>query len=301
MAGGSTKVIVISLAANFGIALSKLGGAFVTGSASLLAEAVHSFSDCGNQLLLLHGQRVAKKGSSPQYPLGRGKEMFFWSFVVALLLFSMGGIFSLYEGIHKVHSTEGLSHPHIGVAILVVAVILEGFSFWACYKEVREHNTHGSLWQWVQHTSSTDLLVIFLEDLAALLGLVIALAALLATWATANPLWDGIGSIGIGILLVGVAIVLAREVKPMLIGQMPAFDYRSKLETLLSTEMPGAKMLTFLAIQQGVQAVLVAYKIDPGKGQDLYVTIDRVNRFERKVKEAYPEIQWQFAELDTAD
>lgn len=302
MSGGSTKVIVISLCANFGIALSKLGGSFYTGSASLLAEAVHSFSDCGNQALLLWGGHVAKQGPSNKYPLGRGKEMFFWSFVVALLLFSMGGIFSLYEGIHKLHSTEPLSNPLVGVIILCVAVGLEGFSFYACLKEVQVQNKHKSMWEWIRNTMSADLLVIFLEDLAALLGLVFALVALTLAWITGNPFYDAMGSCFIGVLLIGTAVILAREVKPMLIGERPSEEYEPKLQAILDTVLPGAKMMRLIALQQGVDAVLLAYKINPADGPaDVHAVIDSVNTFETKVRETYPEVKWQFAELDDKD
>ncbi len=302
MSGGSTKVIIISLCANLGIALSKLGGSMYTGSAALLAEAVHSFSDCGNQALLLWGGHVAKKGPSDKYPLGRGKEMFFWSFVVALLLFSMGGIFSLYEGIHKLHSTEPLSNPLIGVIILGIAVALEGFSFYACLKEVRAQDPNGSLWNWIKNTMSADLLVIFLEDLAALLGLVFALAALTLAWLTGNPFYDALGSCFIGVLLIVVAVILAREVKPMLIGERPTEQYEPKLQAILETVLPGAKLVRLIALQQGVGAVMLAYKINPADvPADVHDVIISVNQFEAKVREAYPEVKWQFAELDDQD
>jgi len=301
-AGGSTKVILISLCANFLIAVSKFVGSVITGSASLLAEAVHSLSDCGNQALLLYGQRLAKKPPTAHYPLGRSKELFFWSFVVALLLFSMGGMFSLYEGLHKIQHPEPLSYPLVGIGILVVAVGLEGFSFWACYKEVRHQNHFGSLWQWIRQTTSADLLVIFLEDAAALFGLLFALCALSLTWITGNPLFDAIGSCAIGVLLLIVAVILAREVKQMLIGQMPSIDYRDKLDALLVTMMPGARLIKLIALQQGVDAILIAYKIHPGDmAQDVHTAIAKVNAFEDAVKTAYPEIKWQFAELDVKD
>lgn len=301
-AGGSKKVIIISLCANLGIALSKLVAALFTGSAALLAEAVHSFSDCGNQALLLYGGHVAKKPATDKYPLGRGKEMFFWSFVVALLLFSMGGVFSLYEGIHKMHEPQPLSYPVVGVAVLVFAVILESISFLACYREVREGKRGHSLWHWIRTTMAADMLVIFLEDLAALLGLTFALAALIASWLTGNPLWDALGSCVIGVLLIGVAVLLAREVKAMLIGESPAENYRPEMESLLTTILPEARIIRLIALQQSVHSVLLAYKIHPGSTpRDMHAAIDSVNRFEAAVRERFPEVKWQFAELDVKD
>jgi cation diffusion facilitator family transporter len=301
-AGGSKKVIIISLCANLGIALSKLGGAMLTGSAALLAEAVHSFSDCGNQALLLYGGYAAKKAPTEKFPMGRGKEMFFWSFVVALLLFSMGGAFSLYEGLHKLHAPEPLSHPIVGVSILLVAVGLEAFSFHACLKELQQQNTHGSLWHWVCNTMSADLLVIFLEDLAALLGLSFALVALSLAWITGNPFWDAMGSCFIGVLLIAVAFVLASEVKSMLIGERPPQNYEPRMQSIIETILPGAQVIRLIALQQGVDAVMLAYKIKPATTPaDLHSTIDAVNRFEAKVRETFPEVKWQFAELDNKD
>lgn len=300
-AGGSTKVIIISLCANFGIALSKLAGSFYTGSATLMAEAVHSFSDCGNQVLLLYGQHVSKKPFDARYPLGRSKEMFFWSFVVALLLFSMGGLFSIYEGIHKLQHPEAMHAPFVGIAILVVAIVLEGYSFWACYKEVRAQNTHGSLWRWIKRTNSTDLLVIFLEDFAALGGLFLALAALLVAWLGDMPHWDGIGSLMIGVLLIGVAVLLAREVKPLLIGEAPSEDYETSARAVIAEIAPGMKLLRLIAVQQGIGAVMLAYKIHPGDARDVMETITLVNRIEAELRRRHPDIQWQFAELDTHD
>ena len=301
-AGGSKKIIILSLLANLGIAVAKLGGALWTGSAALLAEAVHSFSDCGNQALLLYGQSAAKKPPTQLHPLGRGKEAFFWSFVVALLLFSMGGMFSVYEGWHKTQHPEPVEYPLVGALILLVAVVLEGFSFWKCCKEVKTQNTYGSIWQWIRKTTSSDLLVIFLEDLAALFGLLLAFMSLSATWLTGDSFWDGIGSVAIGLLLIGAAFVLAREVKSLLIGEMPAREYRRGLETALQEAMPGARFIRFIALQQGIDAVMLAYKINPGpENPDTLTTIRRVNIFEKKVKVIYPEVKWQFAELDVED
>lgn len=301
-AGGSKKVIIYSLCANFGIALSKLAGAFFTGSAALLAEAVHSFSDCGNQALLLYGGYLAKKDPTPKFPLGRGKELFFWSFVVALLLFSMGGIFSLYEGIHKIENPGPINHPLVAVVILLVAVVLEAFSFGACYREIQLNNPHGSLWKWIRHTMAADMLVIFLEDLAALVGLFIALIALTLAWITGNSLWDGLGSCVIGLLLIVVAIILAGEVKSMLIGERPAADYEPKMQDMLTAFMPGARIIKLIALQQAVDAVILAYKIHPGETHiDLHAAIDAVNLFEEKVKLTFPEVKWQFTEFDVKD
>ncbi|PIR32036.1 MAG: cation efflux family transporter [Alphaproteobacteria bacterium CG11_big_fil_rev_8_21_14_0_20_44_7] len=297
--GGSKKVIIISLCANFGIALAKLGGALFTGSASLMAESVHSFSDCGNQLLLLYGQYRAKKPPTKKHPMGYGKEGFFWSFVVALMLFSMGGLFSIYEGVHKIQHPEEISHIYVGIIILLLGLVLEGYSFYMCLKEVRAENAHKSLWSWIRETTSSDLLVIFLEDLAALLGLLAALTFLLIAWITNNPLWDGIGSVVIGCLLVIVAIILAREVKSLLVGEAPIVKYQEKLQEILREFLPAAEIIRLVAVQQGIGEVMLAYKIK-SESLELSVSeiINKINGFEEEVKLNFPEVKWQFAELD---
>ena len=298
-AGGSKKVIVISLIANFSIALAKLFGSFYTSSSALMSEAIHSFSDCCNQILLLYGGYAAKKGISEKYPLGQDKEIFFWSFIVAFLLFSMGGVFSIKEGIHKILHPHPLSHPHVGVIILVIGILLEGYSFYACFLEVKQEKKKKSLWHWIKKTHSADLLVIFLEDFAALAGLVLALVALGLSWYTGDAIWDGIGSVVIGIFLVITAWILAVELRPMLIGERASKEYQDQLESVLEEYLPGAKFLNFISLQQGIKAVMLAYKVKPQ--QVNADTIKQLNNFEEKVKELFPEVKWQFAEIDNKD
>ncbi len=297
-ADGSKKVILISLAANIGIALAKLGGALFTGSAALMAEAVHSFADCGNQGLLLYGQHAAARPITKRHPIGHGREVFFWSFVVALLLFSMGGLFSLYEGWHKLHAIEEVASPELGAGILLVAVVLEGISFRACLREVRSQNPHGSIFAWMRNTTSADLLVIFLEDLAALIGLCLAFASLLLTWLTRDPVWDAIGSMAIGVLLVATACVLAREVKSLLIGEAPSTDYEAALAPLVETHIPGGRILRLIALQTGIGQVMLSYKLHPGSLERTADLITSINALERAVKAQFPEIRWQFVEPD---
>jgi cation diffusion facilitator family transporter len=297
-AGGSQKVIIISLVANFSIAMSKLFGSFYTGSSALMSEAIHSFSDCCNQILLLFGTNQAKKGVSDKYPLGRDTEIFFWSFIVAFLLFTMGGLFSLYEGIHKIQDPHPLNHPWVAIVILLYGIVVEAYSFFACYKEVQVINKHGSLWQWIKRTHAADLLVIFLEDLAAVMGLTFALISTIIAWLTGDGFWDGLGSCFIGVLLIATAIILATELKQMLIGENACSDYKELLTPLLIEIMPQASFLTIIAVQRGIDSVLLAYKLHPGDSNDLKDTIEKLNQFEAKVKLSFPEVKWQFAELD---
>lgn len=299
-AGDSTKVILFALLANFGIALSKFFGAYITKSASMLAEAIHSVVDCSNQVLLLIGKKKSQKAPDEQHPLGYGRESFFWSFIVAIMLFSMGGLFAIYEGIHKLQSEEPIRQPFIACSILLFGIILESFSFWACYKEVRKQNRFGSLWVWLKRSTSADLLVIFLEDAAALLGLVVALIALAIGWVTGNPVWDAVGSISVGIVLIGVAVLLATETKSLLIGESPSTDYRKSVEKSMAEFFPGGKVLHMIAIQTGGDEAMVSFKFYPGESVSKTTELlDRMNQMERNLKVEFPEIRWLFVEPDT--
>ncbi len=298
-ADSSVKVIVVALFANLGIAVSKFVGWGFTGSASLLAEGIHSTADCTNQVLLLVGNRAAKKTPTATHPFGYGKESFFWSFVVALVLFSMGGLFSIYEGIHKLHSTDPVEYPWVGLTILAVSIALETGSFWACYKEVKKQNPYPSLATWIRKTTAAELLVIFIEDLAALIGLVLAFACLLLAFLTGNPVWDAIGSLAIGVLLVAVAFVLARETKSLLIGEAPSHDYEQAVATLIRETAPEMQLLRFIAKQVGASQVLISLKVHPGSITEVAVLVARINEIERKIKARFPEVQWLFIEPDT--
>ena len=220
MAGGgdSTRAIFFALGANFAIAVAKGVAAFFTGSSAMLAETVHSLADCGNQLLLLLGMRQAKAPPSPDYPLGYGKAIYFWSFLVAVMLFTVGGMFSLYEGIHKLQHPEPLQHWYWAAGVLVFGIIAEGVSMRACLHEVNKARGDRSLWQWFRESRQAELVVIFGEDLAALLGLVFALVAVLLAVYTGNPLWDAIGTIAIGALLIVVAVFVAIDARSMPVG-----------------------------------------------------------------------------------
>src|SRR5438445_103465 len=259
--GDSLKTILYALGANFAIFVSKSVAAFLTGSGAMTAEAVHSLADCGNQLLLLFGMRGAKAPPSPDYPLGRGKEIYFWSFLVALLLFSVGGAFSIYEGIHKLHNPEPLKWPWIAVGVLAFGLVAESFSMWGCLAEVNKARGKHSLWYWFRESRQSELIVIFGEDLAALLGLAIALAAVLATFATGNPIFDALGTLAIGVLLVVVAVFVAIEVKALLIGQSVEPETRAAIIAFLNARPEIARVFNLITLQLGSE-VMVAVKAE---------------------------------------
>ena len=215
----SKKSILFALLANLGIAVTKTVAAVITGSGAMLAESIHSYADCGNQGLLFLGLKATKKEPSPDHPLGYGMEIYFWSFIVALILFSMGGLFSIYEGIHKVSLHEGLKSPMVAIVVLSVSMVFESLSLYGCLTQINKLRRNTTLWNWVKNSRQSELIVVLGEDIAALLGLSFALISVILAVITGNPVFDAAGSIGIGVLLIVISIFLAVKVKSLLIGQ----------------------------------------------------------------------------------
>lgn len=299
--GDSVKTIFYALGANFAIFVAKAVAAWITGSSAMLAEAVHSLADCGNQGLLLLGIKRAKRPPSPDYPLGYGKEIYFWSFLVALMLFSVGGMFSLYEGWHKLHSSEPLSYPWIAVGVLTFGIIAEAVSMRACLVEVNKARGTQSLWRWFRESRQAELVVIFGEDLAALLGLVFALAAVVLTMITGNPVFDAIGTLGIGILLVVVAVFVAVEVKAMLIGQSVEPVTREAIRAFLQQRPEVKSLFSLITLQMG-NDIMVAVQAEMAN-PDLSTaeTIALMNATEAALKAQFPDVKWCFFEPDDSD
>lgn len=299
MAGGgdSTRAIFFALGANFAIAVSKGVAAFFTGSSAMLAETVHSLADCGNQLLLLLGMRQAKRPPSPEYPLGYGKAIYFWSFLVALMLFSVGGMFSLYEGIHKLQHPEPLKQWWWAAGVLVFGIVAEAFSMRACMQEVNKARGSRTLWQWFRQSRQAELVVIFGEDLAALLGLVFALVAVLLSVITGNPLWDAIGTIAIGALLVVVAVFVAIEVKAMLIGQSVDPEREQEMRRFIEGREEVGRVISLITLQLGNE-VMVAIQAEMSERQTTHHLAEEINRVERAFKAQFPEVRWSFFEPD---
>src|SRR3954471_3903 len=233
MKADSVRTILYALGANLAIAAAKTAAAVFTGSSAMLAEAIHSYADSGNQLLLLWGMRQAKRPPSPDYPLGWGKAVFFWSFIVALVLFSIGGLFSLYEGWHKLAHPEPLRYAWLAVGILIFALAAESLSLRACLQEVSKVRGERSLWRWFRESRQSELVVILGEDLAALLGLALALLAVLLTVYSGDPLWDALGSMAIGVVLIVVAALLGIEIKALLIGQSADPETEARMRDFL--------------------------------------------------------------------
>jgi cation diffusion facilitator family transporter len=300
MAGGgdSTRAILFALGANFAIAVSKGVAAYFTGSSAMLAETVHSLADCGNQLLLLLGMRQAKRPPSPDYPLGYGKAIYFWSFLVAVMLFTVGGMFSLYEGIHKLQHPEPLKQWWWAAGVLTFGIAAEAVSMRACLVEVNKARGSRSLWQWFRESRQAELVVIFGEDLAALFGLVFALVAVLTAVVTGNPIWDAVGTIAIGALLIVVAVFVAIEVKAMLIGQSVDPARQQQIRDFLDTRPEIAQVISLITLQLGNE-VMVSVQARMREEQSVAALTDQINTVERAMKQAFPEVRWSFFEPDT--
>jgi cation diffusion facilitator family transporter len=295
----STRTIFYALGANLAIAVAKTGAAIFTGSSAMLAEAIHSYADSGNQGLLLWGMKQAKRPPSPEYPLGWGKAVFFWSFIVALVLFSLGGLFSLYEGWHKLHSEEGLSYPWVAVGILVFGIVAELISLRACLHEVNKVRNSRTLWRWFRESRQSELVVILGEDIAALLGLAFALVAILVTIFTGNPLWDAIGSMSIGALLIVVAIGIGVEIKALLIGQSAEPETEARLRDFLLRQEGVEGVYRLITLQLGT-SLMVAVKARM-QATTLNEAVTAINRAEKALRAEFPEVQWLFFEPDIAD
>ncbi len=296
----SLKAILLALGANFAIFVSKLVAALLTGSGAMLAEAVHSLADCGNQGLLLLGMRQARRPPSDEYPLGWGRALYFWSFLVAILLFSVGGMFSIYEGVHKLTSPEPLRWPWLAVGVLTFGLIAESISMAGCLREVNKARQGRSLWRWFHETRSSELLVIFGEDLAALFGLAVALVAVVATMVTGNLMFDAVGTIVIGVLLVIVAVAVAMEVKALLIGQGLEPKQREALLDFINARPEVDVVLNLITLQMGPD-VMVAVKARMAPAPDQSALIAAINEVERAMKTEFPDIRWSFFEPDVAD
>jgi len=293
----STISILFALLANFGIAVTKTVAAVITGSGAMLAESIHSYADCGNQGLLFLGLKASNKKPDDEHPLGYGKEIYFWSFVVALVLFSMGGLFSIYEGIHKISLHEGLKNPLIAVVVLSVSMVLEAASLYGCLTQIKKIRQNVHLWTWVKNSRQSELIVVLGEDIAALLGLSFALVSVVLAIVTGNPVFDAIGSIGIGILLVFVSFFLAIKVKSLLIGQSADDVVRREIRSFLEARPEVDRLLNLITLQLGPR-VMVAIKAKMIAVDSADQLINNINTCESELKKEFPAVQWIFFEPD---
>lgn len=262
MQDGSRKAIIAAFFANLGIAIAKFVGFLITRSAGLLAEAGHSLADTGNQGLLMFGGKRGKRPADRAHPFGYGPERYFWSFIVALVLFSMGGLFALYEGIHKLSDPHEIKSIGIAYAILLVSIALETYSLRTAVKEAN-HVRHGrSWWRFIRTSKAPELPVVLLEDVGAQTGLVVALLGLGMADITGDPRWDAVGSITIGVLLVVIAIILATEMKGLLIGESASDEDLDAINASLAGADKVNGIIHLRTMHLGPDQLLVAAKLD---------------------------------------
>jgi cation diffusion facilitator family transporter len=288
VAGNSTKAIVAAFIANSGIAVAKFVGFVITGSSSMLAEAVHSVADAGNQGLLLLGGRLAKRTPTEAHPFGYGRERYFWSFVVALVLFSLGGAFATFEGIEKIRHPHELESLGVAVGILVFGLLIEGWSLRTAIVEARPLKGNGTWWQFIRRSRNPELPVVLLEDCGALIGLFLALVGVTLSEVTGDPVWDGVGTLCIGLLLGAIAVVLAIEMKSLLIGEGATVDDRAVIaEAIEATE--GTRSLIHMRTQHiGPDDLLVAAKVEFEPDLDTAELAAAVDAVEVAVRDRVP-------------
>ncbi|HEX4455184.1 MAG TPA: cation diffusion facilitator family transporter [Kofleriaceae bacterium] len=292
--------IIRSLVANIAIACAKAVAAVISRSGAMLAETLHSFADCGNQLLLLVGVRAAARPADASHPLGYGRALYFYSFIVAQLLFFGGGVFSIHEGLHKILDPEPLDDIRVAVAILIFSMLLEGWSLAGNIREIDKRRGGKRFWRYLRDTKDSDLILVFGENAAAVIGLAFAIAALVLAKQTGDGRWDGIGSLAIGGVLIGVATFLAREVKSLLVGEAADPALRAKVDEIAATVPAIERVLALIAVQQGPGEIMVAMKLALRPELDTQGVVDAINAFEQKLKATVPEVRWSFIEPDDA-
>lgn len=296
---GSKKAIVAALLANAGIAAAKFVGFAVTGSSSMLAEGVHSVADTSNQGLLLLGQRRSKKDADQLHPFGYGRMRYFYSFVVALVIFSLGSLFALYEGVQKIRHAHdhGLDSPIVAVVILLVAIMLEGYSFHTARRESRPLKGNASWWAFIRNSRSPELPVVLLEDAGALIGLVLALGGVGLTMLTGDAIWDGVGTLSIGVLLGAIAVLLMIEMKSLLIGEGATEAEDRALRAALPGD--GVDRVIHMKTQYlGPDELLLAAKIAISPGAGALQIAAAIDAAEARVRAAVPQTRVIYLEPD---
>ncbi len=293
-----TKSVVAALLANSGIAAAKFVGFTFTRSSSMLAEAIHSVADAGNQALLLLGVRRATKKPSDEHPFGYGRERYFWSFIVALVIFTLGAGFAIYEGIDKVRHPHEIKGLWWAVVILGVGIVLESLSFRTAIREARPLRGNQGWWRFIRRSRTPELPVVLLEDLGALVGLVIALVAVVLAHVTGNAVWDGVGTLCIGVLLGTIAILLAVEMKSLLIGEGALPEHREEL-LAAATDAPEVRRIIHLRTQHlGPDQLLVALKAVFDPGLDMAALASAIDATEARLRAAVPVTQIIYVEPD---
>ncbi|RSS51571.1 cation diffusion facilitator family transporter [Streptomyces sp. WAC01280] len=287
-ASGGTKAIVAALAANLAIAVAKFVAYLFSGSSSMLAESVHSLADSGNQGLLLLGGKKAQREATPQHPFGYGRERYIYAFLVSIVLFSVGGMFAIYEGYEKIKDPHAIEAWYWPVGVLVFAIIAESFSFRTAIKESNEVRGGLTWTQFVRRAKAPELPVVLLEDLGALIGLVLALAGVGLALGTGNGVWDGIGTLCIGVLLIVIAIVLAAETKSLLLGESAGVDDVRKIEAAVVDGDTVTRLIHMRTLHLGPEELLVAAKIAVRHDESATEVANAINAAEERIRAAVP-------------
>ncbi|MFC5475345.1 cation diffusion facilitator family transporter [Paraherbaspirillum soli] len=296
---GSTKAIFYALGANGGIALAKFAASLLTGSGAMLAEAIHSLADCTNQIFLLIGLKEAKKPADQSHPMGYARVVYFWAMMVALLLFFVGGAFSVMEGIEHLKHPQAISNPWVALGVLGVSVLLEAFSLYGAMTEIRKIANGKSFMQWFRETRQSELMVVAGEDIAALAGLALAFLAVVMTVVTGNPLWDACGTIAVGVLLMIVAVMVIREVKAMVTGESAAPEVHAAIKQHIEAHPAVDSIRNMISMQWGEQVMIAVQAVMRPQPSDVAL-VDAINLIEAGIQAKWPQVRWCFFEPDHA-
>jgi cation diffusion facilitator family transporter len=293
----SNKPIFYALGANGGIAVAKFAAALYTGSGAMLAEAIHSLADCTNQLFLLRGLKEAKRPPDESHPMGYGRVVYFWAMMVALLLFFLGGAFSVMQGIRHLSHPEPLSNVMVALGILGISVALESFSLYGAMKEIRKTSGDKPFFRWFRETRQSELLVVAGEDIAALCGLSLAFIAVLLTVISGNPIWDAIGTIAVGVLLMVVAVFITHEVKAMITGESAAPEVHAAIRAHILARPEVDHVIHLITLQWGAQ-LMVAVQARMHMQASDHALVDAINLVEESIQQRWPQVKWCFFEPD---
>jgi cation diffusion facilitator family transporter len=296
----TARAILYAFIANFGIAIAKTWAAWLTGSGSMLAEAIHSYADTGNQVLLYLGLKQSQRPPDAEHPLGYGKLSYFWSFIVAILLFTLGGMFSIYEGFHKLNHPEELSKVWVAIVVLILAILLEGGSLFGCLREIKNVRGERPFGEWLKHTRNSELVVVLGEDIGAQLGLFLALGFLIAALVTGNPVYDAMGSMCIGVILLVVSAFIAWRIKALLVGRSADPEIQEAIEEVIAEQDSIVHVFNTITVQYGPDTMLAA-KIKLKDGITIDAAVQDINELERKLKARIPNLKWLFIEPDVSD
>ncbi len=298
---GGTKAIIAALMANLGIAATKFVAYLISGSTSMLAESVHSLADSGNQVLLIIGGRRAKRAATPEHPFGFGRERYVFAFLVSIILFSVGGVFSIYEGVHKIEHPEPIDVPWLPIAVLVISILLESFSLRTALKESAAQRRGISILQFVRRAKAPELPVVVLEDIAALVGLVFALFGVGVAVLTGNGVWDGVGTIMIGLLLVTVAVLLGIETQSLLVGEGASAEDTDAIRAAAVAGDDVERIIHMKTLYLGPEELLVAMKVAVTPTASAGAVAGAINAVEARVREAVPAARVMYVEPDIYD